>query len=63
MPLYDYKCPECSYELTISRQINARDDPLMCDCGGVMKREVSRFSLFRFANAKRQDRDTNDDRQ
>ena len=47
MPLYDYKCPKCHAKQTLVRPIAARDDPLMCDCGGVMRRVMSVF-LFRF---------------
>jgi putative FmdB family regulatory protein len=38
MPIFTYKCPECSLEVDKLRRMSQRGDPLPCpDCGGGME--------------------------
>ena len=53
MPVYDYECPKCHAEMELSRSVADRDEPLMCDCGGVMRRKVSKLAAFWFVAGKR----------
>ena len=39
-----YKCPECREQAELLRQVVDRDDLVTCVCGGVMKRQVTRFT-------------------
>lgn len=45
MPLYDYKCPECSREDEILLKLAELDEPISCECGGSMVRKVSPVAL------------------
>jgi len=34
MPNYDYRCVKCKEIITLSRPVEKRNDPVICNCGG-----------------------------
>lgn len=41
MATYEYTCLECDKVTALSRAIDDRDEPVICDCGEFMKRSFT----------------------
>lgn len=42
MPIFSYKCRECGEQIDLIRPMWAAGDPIFCDCGEQMERQVER---------------------
>lgn len=45
MPTYKYRC-ECGEERTLIRKVANRNDPVNCDCGKEMKKQICDTSFI-----------------
>jgi predicted nucleic acid-binding Zn ribbon protein len=45
MPVYPYKCPRCQLECEEVREVDQRNEPVLCSCGEFMERKMATPTL------------------